>query len=97
MPEVLLFLILERQARFPNDIIFGISHVGRSTTKEEFVHSTRENLQIALGLALRNVSKRAGKQKANKSKLRPVPEFTPEHEVLVYKEPHQPVAPVAQR
>ena len=44
------FLMFGRQARLPIDIIFGIPHVGRSTTTEEFAHSTRENLQIAFEL-----------------------------------------------
>ena len=77
-----------RQARLPIDIIFGIFHVGRSTTTEKFSHFTRENLQIAFELARRNLSERIDKQKANDSKLPPIPEFTPGLKVLVYK-PHQ--------
>ena len=77
-----------RQARLPIDIIFGIPHVGRSTTTEEFAHSTRENLQIAFELARRNLSERIDKQKANNSKLPPIPEFTPGQKVLVYKPHH---------
>ena len=77
-----------RQARLPIDIIFGIPHVGRSTTTEEFAHSTRKNLQIAFGLARRNLSERVNKQKADNAKLPPIPEFTPGQKVLVYK-PHQ--------
>ena len=82
------FLMFGRQARLPIDIIFGIPHVGRSTTTEEFAHSTRENLQIAFELARRNLSERIGKQKANNSKLPPIPEFTPGQKVLVYKPHH---------
>ena len=52
-------------------MIFGIPHVGRSTTTEEFAHSTRENLQIAFELARRNLSERDDKQNANNSKLTP--------------------------
>ena len=44
MHETLFFLMFGQQARLTIDIIFGISHVGRSTTTEEFAHSTRENL-----------------------------------------------------
>ena len=77
-----------RQGRLPIDIIFGIPHVGRSTATEELAHSTRENLQIAFDLARRNVSERINKQKANISRLPPIPEFTPRKKVLVYK-PHQ--------
>ena len=77
-----------RQARLPIDIIFGIPHVGRSTTTEKFAHSTRENLQIAFELARRNLSERIDKQKANNSKLLPIPEFTPGQKVLVYKPHH---------
>ena len=77
-----------QRTRLPIDIIFGIPHVGRSTTTEEFAHSTRENLQIAFELARRNLSKRFDKQKANDSKLPPIPNFTPGQKVLVYKPHH---------
>ena len=77
-----------RQARLPIDIIFGIPHVGRSTTTEEFAHSTRVNLQIAFELARRNLSERIDKQKADNSNLPPIPEFTPGQKVLVYKSHH---------
>ena len=87
MHEKPFFLMFGRQARLPIDITVGIPHVGRSTTTEEFAHSTRENLQIAFELARRNLSERSDKQKANDSKLPPIPEFTPGHKVLVYK-PH---------
>ena len=72
------FLMFGRQARLPIDIIFGIPHVGRFTTTEEFAHSRRENLQIAFELARRNLSERIDKQNANDSKLPPIPEFTPD-------------------
>ena len=77
-----------RQATLPIDIIFGIPHVGRSTTTEKFAHSTRENLQIAFELARRNLSERIDKQNANNSKLPPIPEFTPGQKVLLYKPHH---------
>ena len=73
---------------YPIDIIFGIPHVGRSTTTGEFAHSTRENLQIAFKLARGNLFERLVKQKANNSKLPTISEFTPRQKVLVYK-PHQ--------
>ena len=88
MHETPFFLVFGRQARLPIDIIFDIPHVGRSTTTEEFAHSTRVNLQIASELARRNLSERVDKQKGKNSKLFPTPEFTPERKVLVYK-PHQ--------
>ena len=75
-------------AKLPIDIIFGIPPVGRSIPTEEFAHSTRENLQIAFELARRNLSERIIKQKANNSKLPPIPEFTPGQKVLIYR-PHQ--------
>ena len=83
--ETPFFLIFGRQAQLPINIIFGIPHVGRSTTTEEFAHSTRENLQIAFELAPRNLSERRNKQKANNSKFPPIPDFTPGQKVLVYK------------
>ena len=88
MHETPFFLMFGRQARLPIDIIFGIPHVGRSTTTEEFAHSTRENLQIAFELARRNLSERFDKQKASNSKLPPIPEFTPGQKVLVHKPHH---------
>ena len=66
-----------RQEILPIDMIFVIPHVGRSTTTEQFTHSTRENLQIAIEIARRNLSERIDKQKTNSSKLPPIPEFTP--------------------
>ena len=72
--ETPFFLMSGRQARLPIDIIFSIPHVGRSTTTEESAHSTRENLQIAFELARRNLSERIDKQKANDSKLPPIPD-----------------------
>ena len=77
-----------RHARLPIVIIFGIPHVGRSTIAEKFAHPTRENLQIAFDLARRNLSERIDKQKANDSKLPPIPEFSPGQKVLVYKPHH---------
>ena len=88
MHETPFFLMFGRQDRLPIDIIFGIPRVGRSTTTEEFAHSTRENLQIAIELAHRNLSERIDKQKANNSKLPPILEFTPGQKVLVYKPHH---------
>ena len=82
------FLMFGRQERLPIDIIFGIPHVGRSTTTEEFAHSTTENVQIASELARRNLSERINKQKANNSKLPFISEFTPGQKVLVYKPHH---------
>ena len=82
------FLMFGRRARLPIDTIFGIPHVGRSTTTEDFAHSTRENLQIAFELARRNLSERIDKQKANDSKLPPILKFTPGQKVMVYK-PHR--------
>ena len=88
MHETPFFLMFGCQARLPVDIIIGIPHVGRSTSTEEFLHSTRENLQIAFELPRRNLSERINKQKANNSKLPPIPDLTPRQKVLVY-EPHQ--------
>ena len=56
MHETPFFLMFGRQARLLIDIIFGIPHVGRSITTEEFAHPARENLQIAFELARRSFS-----------------------------------------
>ena len=88
MHETPFFLMFGRQARLPIDIIFGIPHVGKSATTEEFAHATRENLQIAFELARRNLSERIEKQKADNSKLPPISEFTPGQKVLIYKPHH---------
>ena len=88
MSETPFVLMFGRQTRLSIDLIFGILHVGESTTTEEFGHFTRENLQIKFELVRRNLSGRIEKQKANNSKLPPMPEFTPGQKVLVYK-PHQ--------
>ena len=85
MHQTPFFLMFGRQARLAIYIIFGIPHVGRSTTTEENAHSTRENLQIAFELARRNLPERFDKQNANNSKLPPIQEFTPGQKVLVYK------------
>ena len=78
-----------RRPRLSIDMMFNIPHVGRSTTVEELVHSTRENFQIAFELARGNLSERVDEQKASNSKLSPIkPEFTRRQNVLVYK-PHQ--------
>ena len=44
-------------------LIFGVPHIGRSTTTEEFANSTRNNLQIAFELTRRNLSERVDKQR----------------------------------
>ena len=77
-----------RQARLPLDIMFGIPHVSRFITTEEFAHSTRGNLQIAFEFTRRDLSERVDKQKANNSKSPPIQKFTPGEKVLVYK-PHR--------
>ena len=88
MHETPFFFVFGRHARLSIVIFFGIPHVGRSTTAEEFAHSTREKMQIAFGLARWNLTERVDKQKANNPKLPPMPEFTPGQNVLVCK-PHQ--------
>ena len=97
MHETPSFWIFGRQARLPIDIIFGIPHVDGSTTTEEFAHSTRKNLQIAFELARRNLSERIDKQKANKFKFPPIPEFTTGQKVLANKPHHSTDGPNLKR
>ena len=53
MHETPYFLMFERQARLPVDVILGIPHVGPTTDTEELAQNTRDNLQIAFELARR--------------------------------------------
>ena len=91
MHETPFVLTFGRQVRLPIDteLIFDIPDVGRSTTTEEFAHSTRENLPIVFESVCRNLSERVDTQKTNKSKLSHLPEVTPGQKVLVVYKPHQ--------
>ena len=85
MHETQFFSFFERQARLPIDAIPSFPHIGRSATTEKFAHFPQENLQIAFGLASRNLSG----QKINKNgchlQIPPIPKFFPGQSVLVYK------------
>ena len=81
-----------RQARLPIiDIIFVIYYVVRSTATEEFAYSTRENLQIALELARRNLSEQVNKQKLTTPSYCTtyMLESSPGQKVVVIYKPHQ--------
>ena len=75
MHDTPFFQMFGRQPRLPVDIILGIPHVGRTADTEEFTPNTRDNLQIALHLARRNLTERADKQAEENSKIKPYPVF----------------------
>ena len=89
MHDTPFFQMFGRQPRLPVDIILGIPHVGRTADTEEFTPNTRDNLQIALHLARRNLTERADKQAEENSKIKPYPVFkkkkSGQKEVLVYR------------
>ena len=88
MHETPFFSRFGRKPRLPVDVNLGIPHEGTTADTEELAQNTRNNLQIALELARRNLTERADKQAEQNSKLKPYPVFKPGQEVLVYR-PYQ--------
>ena len=73
MHETPLFLVFGRQPRLTVDITLGIHHVGRTADTAEFAQNRRNNLQIAVELARRNLTELADKHAEKKNKHQPYP------------------------
>ena len=78
------FLMFDRRASLPVDIILGVPCTSGSGTRLDCSRRTVENLQLAYEIARRNLQERADKQSESNETLS-IPQYQPGDRVLVHR------------